>query len=376
MIIGNKAKTLTKLKLKSATIPKLKIYKVKNFLKNSTKILNDINLNFKSKIAIRSTSIEEDQINKSNAGKFNSYLNVNPKKIFDTEKKIKDVIKSYKSRTNSGEFFVQEMVKNIFISGVVLTRNLEDYTPCYNINYYVGNDSSNVTSGKKGSENILYIENKKYKIDIKFRKLLQVIKDLKKITSKQDLDIEFIIDKNNRIFILQVRSLIIPKRFIDYNRNQITVLEKLEKKINKLKQKHHSLYGETTYFGVMPDWNPAEIIGVKPKPLALSLYQELITDHVWSANRKIYGYRDLSQFHLMTTFYGTPFVDVRIDFNSWLQSSLPQTLSKKLINFYLKTFKNEQYLHDKIEFEIVFTCMSLSTEAKIEKRLNKLINKK
>ena len=31
----------------------------------------------------------------------------------------------------------------------------------------------------------------------------------------------------------------------------------------------------------MPDWNPAEIIGIKPKPLALSLYRELITDHIW-----------------------------------------------------------------------------------------------
>ena len=31
----------------------------------------------------------------------------------------------------------------------------------------------------------------------------------------------------------------------------------------------------------MPDWNPAEIIGKKPRPLALSLYQELITNHTW-----------------------------------------------------------------------------------------------
>ena len=30
----------------------------------------------------------------------------------------------------------------------------------------------------------------------------------------------------------------------------------------------------------MPDWNPAEIIGIKPKPLALSLYQELITNEI------------------------------------------------------------------------------------------------
>ena len=52
----------------------------------------------------------------------------------------------------------------------------------------------------------------------------------------------------------------------------------------------------------MPDWNPAEIIGIKPS-IALSMYRELVTDHVWSENRKIYGCHDLSQFHLMTTFW-------------------------------------------------------------------------
>ena len=26
-------------------------------------------------------------------------------------------------------------------------------------------------------------------------------------------------------------------------------------------------------YGLMPDWNPAEIIGCKPKPLSLSLYR-------------------------------------------------------------------------------------------------------
>ena len=42
------------------------------------------------------------------------------------------------------------------------------------------------------------------------------------------------------------------------------------------------LMGKRTVYGVMPDWNPAEIIGIRPKPLALSLYSELITDSIWA----------------------------------------------------------------------------------------------
>ena len=87
MTISSKARTLKKLRLKNAIIPKLKIYKVKDFLKNPNKIINNININFKSEIAIRSSSFEEDQTNKSNAGKFQSYLNVNPKNKLNTKKK-------------------------------------------------------------------------------------------------------------------------------------------------------------------------------------------------------------------------------------------------------------------------------------------------
>ena len=53
--------------------------------------------------------------------------------------------------------------------------------------------------------------------------------------------------------------------------------------------------GKTTIFGVMPDWNPAEIIGLKPKPLA-HLSQELITDSIWAYQRNNYGYRNLRSF--------------------------------------------------------------------------------
>ena len=100
------------------------------------------------------------------------------------------------------------------------------------------------------------------------------------------------------------------------------------------------MLGKTTYFGVMPDWNPAEIIGFRPKPLALSLYKELITDHVWSKNRLLFGYRDVTSSHLMTTFFGIPYIDLRVDFNSWLPASLSEKTSNKLINYYLKKFKS------------------------------------
>ena len=71
------------------------------------------------------------------------------------KRKIEEVIKSYKNLKKKSEFFIQDMVKNIKISGVVLTRDLESYLPCYNINYYIGKDSSQLLL--KEDQEILFI---------------------------------------------------------------------------------------------------------------------------------------------------------------------------------------------------------------------------
>ena len=155
-----------------------------------------------------------------------------------------------------------------------------------------------------------------------------MLDELKRICKKEALDIEFIMGKNNKLYLLQARPLVVNRK-IKYNEKKLLLyLNRLNLKIEKLQFRHHDLLGKTTVFGVMPDWNPAEMIGIKPRPLELSLYQELITDHVWSEQRKSYGYRDLTSHHLLTSFFGTPYIDIRVDFNSWIPANLPKKFQK------------------------------------------------
>ena len=49
----------------------------------------------------------------------------------------------------------------------------------------------------------------------------------------------------------------------------------------------------------MPDWNPAEIIGIRPNRLAADLYNHQIMNSAWAAQRSEYGYRDVRPFGLM-----------------------------------------------------------------------------
>ena len=185
------------------------------------------------------------------------------------------------------------------------------------------------------------------------------------------IDLEFAFDRKKKLNLLQVRKIVKNKNYKNIYSNFLPPFTKLSKKIKKLKREHYNLYGKTTMFGVMPDWNPAEIVGIKPNNLAISLYQELITDHIWAYDRKKFGYKDLTSHHLLTNFFGTPYVDIRVDFNSWLPNELDDNISKKLINFYLNKFKKNTEFHDKIEFNIIFSCFSLTTKEKLKKLLHK-----
>ena len=89
-----------------------------------------------------------------------------------------------------------------------------------------------------------------------------------------------------------------------------------------MSESKYNLFGESTIFGVMPDWNPAEIIGIRPMPLALSLYKNLITDKIWAVGRSNYGYKDVRDYKLLHSFFGQPYIDTRISFNSLLPKTI------------------------------------------------------
>ena len=114
----------------------------------------------------------------------------------------------------------------------------------------------------------------------------------------------------------------------------------------------------------MADWNPAEMIGCKPGKLSISLYSELITNSIWSLQRLNYGYKDVMPNRLMIDMAGAPYIDLRIDLNSFLPKKLNNNISNKLVENAINTLKKYPAYHDKIEFKIIDTCYNFSLEKK------------
>ena len=91
----------------------------------------------------------------------------------------------------------------------------------------------------------------------------------------------------------------------------------------------------------------------------MSLYRELITDAIWAYQRDNYGYQNLRSFPLLVSFHGLPYIDVRVSFNSFVPRDVPSDLAGRLVNYYIDRLLAEPQLHDKVEFEIIFSCYTL-----------------
>src|SRR5262249_14512213 len=135
------------------------------------------------------------------------------------------------------------------------------------------------------------------------RPLLGLGAELESIFGLGELDIEFTFAEGT-LYLLQVRPLAGGALGMREAAQHRARLKTIADKITVANRPHPYLRGRRTVYGVMPDWNPAEIIGVRPRPLALSLYRNLITDSVWAYQRHNYGYRNLRSFPLIVSFHG------------------------------------------------------------------------
>ena len=372
---SSKAQTLKGLSemLTSASILPIYIFTVKDFRKDTLLVIKKIHDFFKNDfLVVRSSSQNEDASEISNAGHFESVLNVNRENDTELKKAIENVIKSYgKNCPDTEEIFVQPQLSNIEMAGVAFTSNIDTLAPYYTINYDESGSTDSVTNGK-GKNLKTFVCFKESPVNCENKKLTSLITSLKELENIFDfnhLDVEFAFTKEKKPYIFQVRKI---SKSGKEDLSQIDLgytLLKIHKKIVKLSAPHPNLLGEHAVYGVMPDWNPAEIIGLKPKHLAASLYKEIITDSIWAYQRDNYGYRNLRSHPLMLLFLGVPYIDVRVDFNSFIPKELDEKIAKKLVEYYLKKLISSPALHDKIEFEIVHSCFYFNLPGRLSNDL-------
>lgn len=375
-IRGTKADILKNLKDKvyTASIPNSFVITRKEWSNESSKQQFIKILPKSIPLIVRSSSKWEDTEISTNAG---AYLSVPNVQLDEIDVAILNVFKSYDEHLSDDQVLIQEMITNQIISGVAFSHDPNTGSPYKIINWQKGEDSFFVTGGQGGetwhqASNC----NKKF-IPNNLLPVVNLMEELEAIYVNIPLDIEFIISKNKNkldLWLLQVRKLIISKN-LESIKNQTRRLKIIEEQFFKRSKPDPFLLGGKTVYGIMPDWNPAEIIGIRPRPLASSLYKELITNNIWAEQRFRYGYRDVRGFPLMKTFFGMPYIDIRLSFNSFIPRDLNEQLAEKLVDFYLEKLIKNPNLHDKVEFEVVLSCHAFNMENRIKELLDKGFSK-
>lgn len=356
---GSKAETLDRLAgvLASARVLPQVRFRVDEWRRDSSAILEHLGTRSwcAAPVIVRSSAVREDLPGESSAGRFKSVAGVSGESA--VREAIQAVIASYGDAAGGADqVFIQPMLRAA-LSGVGFSMDPNTGGPYAVISFDDATGATDtVTLGRSNRIRTVYASrHRRPDLQAPLDRVYELLLELEGVLACAAVDIEFAVDQAGELYLLQARPLRVPSAGVSTGEHR-RALESIESKIRQMGLPHPYLKGSRTVFGVMPDWNPAEILGARPRPLALSLYRELITDGVWAYQRDNYGYRNLRSFPLLLSLCGLPYVDVRVDFNSFLPRGLDPDLTERLVDYYTTRLIETPSFHDKVEFEIVFSC--------------------
>jgi phosphohistidine swiveling domain-containing protein len=375
---GTKATTLERLsgRLRCAEVPKLAWFGVGRWQSERDAVLAELEHAFApARVIVRSSAAREDAAQGSLAGHFISVPSVDSGDRAAFAEAIDRVVASYTLRGGASagdQVLVQLRVADVERAGVLLTADLDTLAPYDIISWEASGSTDAVTSGAGGDLRtvVRFRGSPEPPRDPKLVALLALARELEALLQSRLLDIEYALDARGRLFLLQVRPIVCAGKPEPVAPEQLgRYLAKIADKCCTLSLPHPDLVGSRSFFGVMPDWNPAEIIGIHPRPLARSLYKELVTDAIWAYQRDNYGYRNLRSFPLLISLLGHPFIDVRVSLNSFVPKSLDRRIAHKLVDYYLGELERRPDNHDKVEFNVAFTCYYPGLPGKLKQLL-------
>ena len=363
--------------LKKSSVPDSFAFTVFEWRDNQKAVIDAARAKLSCDLAIvRSSALGEDSYMNSMAGMYESVPNVSLVEDAPFAAAVEEVIGSYArdgQPSNGDQVLIQPMLVDISMSGVVFTQDLNSGAPYYTINYDdISGRFDSITSGV-GDTNRTLVVRHGYTSSLRssrFQKLLDAVGEIEVVTGNSGLDIEFFVDSNETVYVVQIRPLAVSQNWNrSVTKNINMALEQVKAFLEDRMQPVYGAVGTRTILGIMPDWNPVEMLGAVPRRLAASLYDHLITGSVWAEARASMGYKDMSQRPLMQSLAGRMYVDVRESFNSFLPAGMPKQLSSKIVDLWLTRLESNPELHDKIEFDVAVTVHTPDFRSHVAPRL-------
>jgi phosphohistidine swiveling domain-containing protein len=300
-------------------------------------------------VVVRSSALNEDTSLEFAPGVFISRLGVDAGNDEALRGAIDAVIASYwghpiaKHADGANHVIVQTQCRAALLAGVMDTGDRE--SPYVVVFFSRSGVTNAVTRGDSAERVALYhgIENQG---SLQWRLLLLAAAEVAAKVGFRAL-IEFALDHDNVVHVFQARP-IRTSSTAKISPAQNAVRLHLN---DALKQ----IDGASGPWSDMSDWNPAEMLGDRPRPLSTSLYEYLVTDSAWLTGRVSLGYRNISPAALLETVCGKPYVNIRRSFLSLTPAQLSDDLASRLVEDRVAALREAPELHDKVEHSLLFT---------------------
>lgn len=321
-------------------------------------------------VIVRSSAAGEDTETSSAAGRYDSIAIPEHSAPEVLQSAIDQVFSSYGDDRDDSYVFVQRYIAAVSAAAVVTTRVAATGAPYYVLAVdRVTGTSDAITSGR-GLADTWYLAHGGSEATRPplVRQLMRTVEAVENAAGSDQLDLELVVDTDRRTHLLQVRPLVLrrppgPDADRAVRRAVDTCAYRLEA---QQRNGRPALLGLAPWFSNMADWNPAEMIGQRPRPLALSVYREVITNRTWAIQRAEYGYRDLGGIELLHDFAGQPYIDVRASLLSFVPARLPFAAARRIVERQLEQLAAEPHLHDRIEFDIATTATTFDLDERLD----------
>ncbi|MBR1815786.1 MAG: hypothetical protein IJ763_03705 [Lachnospiraceae bacterium] len=361
-LFPTKAETLIKLKelVKKSYIEDMIIVHVSEIMVNFDNVYEQIRERFiGDKVIIRSSIRYDEDSGYSKMLHYNSIKSIASDDRLGLEEALKKMALMYADgdRENLVNYFdeqilIQRYSENIVISGVAFTRDFIYKRPYYMINYSDNNDNTEEMKTKWIAHNVSWEF-----LDYDFLSLIKAVKEIETVYSDiEALEIKFGIDSIDNIIIYQVRPLV---ELFD------KPMALTDKEFFDAKSFAKCDYLDTSHvLSDMANWKPAEILGMNPRPLDCSLYNELITSGVWNESISNMGYDSVIN-EIMQKVGNKPYISVDYSIDGLTPQNLKENIKFKLKEYYIKKLKEKPVLHERLEVDLIFNCYVFSTEKKL-----------
>lgn len=365
-------------RLRTARVPRSWVVPRSRWQQDTAACLQDIGTEFETPgFAVRSDAKQEDQLAASCAGQFSSLLDIPRAALTEA---IEQVLATLPG-TADDAVLIQPMVSGSTWVGVASTHRVKDGAPWYCVEIAEAGPTA-VTNGRASGrlvalarQSVRPTELDALDLPAPLTTVLATLLEVEGLVPGTPLEIEFAVQASDRaapiLTLLQVRPLATAARWLGpaapLNLPQLAGLRCVDR--------CSDVVGDRTLLSLMSDWNPAELLGTHPRPLAASLFDTLIGHGVWWSARARLGYKTAPDrpLPLLQSIDGRPYVDVRRSANSMLPRGLAVPVQRRIVNAWLDRLEQSPELHDKVEFSVFRTTRDFTATQALKQQWSALL---